>query len=81
VWGGLDAHPLILYTVITITYEVAVYAPAERAETLPLFLIYPYFLCDMLYVIWIVWKVVNLGIFFLFNIGFWGVALQHYYRK
>jgi hypothetical protein len=26
----------------TITYKVAVYAPAERAETLPLFLLYPY---------------------------------------
>jgi hypothetical protein len=26
---------------ITITYKVAVYAPAERADTLPLFHLYP----------------------------------------
>jgi hypothetical protein len=29
------------FTISTITYKV-VYAPAERAETLPLFLLYPY---------------------------------------
>jgi hypothetical protein len=34
-----DAPP---FTLSTITYEVVVYAPAERADTLPLFLLYPY---------------------------------------
>jgi hypothetical protein len=29
-------------TISTITYKVAVYAPAERADALPLFLLYPY---------------------------------------
>jgi hypothetical protein len=31
-------------TIFTITYKVAVYAPAERADTLPLFPLYPYVL-------------------------------------
>jgi hypothetical protein len=35
--GGVHAHPLS-----TITYKVVVYAPAERADTLPLFIFYPY---------------------------------------
>ncbi len=30
------------FTISTITYKVLVYAPAERADTLPLFLLYPY---------------------------------------
>ncbi len=30
------------FTVSTITYNVVVYAPADRVDTLPLFLIYPY---------------------------------------
>jgi hypothetical protein len=30
------------FTISTITYKVEVYAPAERARTLPLFLLYPY---------------------------------------
>jgi hypothetical protein len=29
------------FTLVTITYNVAVYAPAERADTLPLFHLYP----------------------------------------
>jgi hypothetical protein len=39
--GGarLHAHPS---QPITITHKVAVYAPAERADTLPLFHLYPY---------------------------------------
>jgi hypothetical protein len=37
-WGwGVHAHPLT-----TITSKVVVSAPAERADTLPLFLLYPY---------------------------------------
>jgi hypothetical protein len=36
----VQAHPLSLYH--TIMYKVVVYAPAERADTLPLFLLYPY---------------------------------------
>ncbi len=35
--------PLCVYSVIsTITYKVVVYAPTERADTLPLFLLYSY---------------------------------------
>ncbi len=30
------------FTLVTITYKVAVYAPAERADTLPLFHLYHY---------------------------------------
>ena len=30
------------FTISTITYKVVLYAPAERAGTLPLFLLYPY---------------------------------------
>ncbi len=30
------------FTLFTIMYKVAVYAPAERADTLPLFHLYPY---------------------------------------
>jgi hypothetical protein len=30
------------FTKSTITYKVVVYAPAERAETIPLLLLYPY---------------------------------------
>jgi hypothetical protein len=38
-WGeGASPSP---FTISTITYKVAVHAPAERAETLPLFLLYP----------------------------------------
>ncbi len=33
------------FTIVTVTYKVAVYALPERAETLPLFLLYPYILC------------------------------------
>jgi hypothetical protein len=30
------------FTISTITYKVGVYAPAERADTLPLLHVYPY---------------------------------------
>ncbi len=36
--GG--THPLP-FTISTITYKVAMYALAERADTLPLFLLHP----------------------------------------
>jgi hypothetical protein len=39
--------PLPPFTQFTITYKVAVYAPAERADTLPLFHLYPYVLCGI----------------------------------
>jgi hypothetical protein len=42
---GLYAHPLSRFTLFTITYKVAVYAPAERADTLPLF--HPYPICTL----------------------------------
>ncbi len=32
------------FTLCTITYKVALYDPAERADTLPLFNLYPYVL-------------------------------------
>jgi hypothetical protein len=35
--GGVQAHPLF-----TITYKIVVYAPAERANMLLLFLLYAY---------------------------------------
>ncbi len=41
VWVG-GAHTQPPFIVITITYKVAVYASAERADTLLLFLLYPY---------------------------------------
>ncbi len=37
--GGTRPPP---FTLFTITYKVAVYAPAERADTLPQFHLYPY---------------------------------------
>jgi hypothetical protein len=37
--GGARPPP---FTISTITYEVVVYAPAERVDALPLFLLYPY---------------------------------------
>jgi hypothetical protein len=40
--GGGGCTPTPPFTVTTITYKVLVYAPAERASTLPLFLLYPY---------------------------------------
>jgi hypothetical protein len=44
---GRECTPLPFHsTVVTVTYQVAVYAPAERADTLPyalpLFHLYPY---------------------------------------
>jgi hypothetical protein len=30
------------FNISTITYKVVLYAPAERADTLPLFLLYPH---------------------------------------
>ncbi len=39
---GGDTPPFIIFT---ITYKVAVYAPSERADTLPLFRLYPYVTC------------------------------------
>ena len=38
--GGGARSPT--FTISTITCKVVVYAPAERADTLPLFLLYPY---------------------------------------
>ncbi len=37
--GGARPSP---FTKSAITYKVVVYAPAERADTLPLFIFYPY---------------------------------------
>jgi hypothetical protein len=38
-WGGVHAHPP--FSISTINYKVVLYTPAERADTLPLFLLYP----------------------------------------
>jgi hypothetical protein len=43
-----DARPPP-FTIVNITYKVAVYAPAERADTVPLFHLYPYVLCGVAY--------------------------------
>ncbi len=40
VGGGCTRPPP--FTISTVTYKVVVYAPAESADTLPLFLLYPY---------------------------------------
>jgi hypothetical protein len=40
--GGARPPP---FTIFTMTYKVAVYAPAARADTLTLFHLYPYVLC------------------------------------
>jgi hypothetical protein len=45
VGGGARPPP---FAIVTITYKVAVYAPAERADTIRLFLLYPYVLCGLL---------------------------------
>ncbi len=42
--GGGGARPAP-FTQATITYKVAVYAPAERADTLILFNLWPYTVC------------------------------------
>jgi hypothetical protein len=34
------------FTISTITYKIVVHAPAKRADTLPIFLLYPY-MCDL----------------------------------
>ncbi len=44
VYGG-GYTPTPVHSIIT--YKVAVYAPAERAYTLPVFHLYPYVLCDL----------------------------------
>jgi hypothetical protein len=37
--GGCTPTP---FTLFTITYKVVVYAPADKADILPIFLLYPY---------------------------------------
>jgi hypothetical protein len=44
----VHALPLSLYLPSS---KVVVYAPAERADTLHLFLLYPFLLCGVLYII------------------------------
>jgi hypothetical protein len=40
-WGACPSP----FTLVTIMYKVAVYAPAKRADALPLFQLYPFVLC------------------------------------
>ncbi len=40
-WGG-GGCTLTPFTISTFIYKVVVYAPAERADTFPLYLLYPY---------------------------------------
>ncbi len=40
--GGGGVARLCPFTLSTITYKFVVYAPAEKADTLPLFLLYLY---------------------------------------
>jgi hypothetical protein len=47
--GGARVSP---FTIFTITYKVAVYTPAEGADTLDLSLLYLYSLQYMYYVVW-----------------------------
>jgi hypothetical protein len=46
VCGGVHAHPLSLY--LPSRTKLQFYAVAERADTLPLFHLYPYVLCDFI---------------------------------
>jgi hypothetical protein len=39
---GVGAHSHPSFTVFTITYKTVVHGPAERADVLLLFLLYPY---------------------------------------
>jgi hypothetical protein len=41
-WCGRGVARPPPFTISTITYKVVVYAPTERADILPLFLLYPY---------------------------------------
>jgi hypothetical protein len=41
--GGVARPPP--FTIFTVTYKVAVYDPTKRADTLPVFHLYPYVLC------------------------------------
>ncbi len=41
-WKGWGCTPTSFFHSITIAYKVSVYAPAERADTLPVFHFYPY---------------------------------------
>ncbi len=43
---GRGSRPLP-FTIFTITYKVAVFTPAVKADTLPLFLLYPNVLCGL----------------------------------
>ncbi len=51
--GGGCTTPAIFHDIYNM-YEVVVYAPAQRADTLPLalFLLYPYVLCGQQHRIW-----------------------------
>jgi hypothetical protein len=42
--AGVGVHALLLSTIIS---KAVVYAPAERADTLPVFLFYPYVYSDV----------------------------------
>jgi hypothetical protein len=39
---GGGCTPIPFHYISTITYKIVVYTPAERADTLPLFLLYPF---------------------------------------
>ncbi len=67
--GGERPPPFALST---ITYKVVVFAPAERADTLPLFLLYPYMYSVVLMKLKLKLKIWH--IFFIGTISFKRVA-------
>ncbi len=60
--------PELPFTLSTFTSKVVVYSPAERADTLPLFLHYPFMYSVMFF--WI-----------LFESNFWGRPSSSYYLR
>jgi hypothetical protein len=55
--GGCKTNPISPFTLFTITCKVAVDVPAERADTLPLFHLYPYMYSE----VWSSVKMINVG--------------------
>jgi hypothetical protein len=55
---GGECTPIPFHSIVTATYKVAVYTPAERTDTLPLFHLYTYMysvVCTILHNIQYVW--------------------------
>ncbi len=72
---GVYAHSLS--NIFTITNKVVVYAPAEMADSLPLFLLYPF-----MYSVGEVWRMTDgPWIFIYYKFPFWMAPVQSYIGK